>query len=345
MTVRQKILRSSSLGARPAPGSRDPGELYINFPENQLGVIDTSGEAQDLIAVRYFSALANYVVNDVVVNQADGILYQCVSATGPSVFVPADWTTALDSFDNRLKGYAQTGLHEAYTGNLNSILTNSNYAITAAGVTNEPSDFVDIGFITTSMWTATSEAVQTLVGVTGASSGRSWRRVRNGSLWEAWSGIAIGQAPVGGIIMYNGLVADIPANWQICDGSNGTPDMTDRFAYGTNTEGEIGDTGGSADAVVVSHTHARGTMEITGTMQARDDVGRRSWHVGGGAFGQVGNATCAGYAGSGNNGPQSLDFKASRTWAGETAVPTGSVSGAGANLPPYVKLAYIQRLS
>ena len=72
----------------------------------------------------------------------------------------------------------------------------------------------------------------------------------NSVSWESPAGI-----PIGGIIMYYGSFADIPANWKLCDGNNGTPNLSDRFVMGTTTEGSIGDMGGSADAIVVSHTH------------------------------------------------------------------------------------------
>ena len=35
--------------------------------------------------------------------------------------------------------------------------------------------------------------------------------------------------PIKGIIMYSGLQADIPANWSICDGNNGTPNLVNKF--------------------------------------------------------------------------------------------------------------------
>lgn len=35
--------------------------------------------------------------------------------------------------------------------------------------------------------------------------------------------------PTGGIIMWSGTIASIPAGWSLCDGSNGTPDLTDKF--------------------------------------------------------------------------------------------------------------------
>lgn len=35
--------------------------------------------------------------------------------------------------------------------------------------------------------------------------------------------------PTGGIIMWSGTIASIPAGWSLCDGSNATPDLTDKF--------------------------------------------------------------------------------------------------------------------
>lgn len=44
------------------------------------------------------------------------------------------------------------------------------------------------------------------------------------------------KVPVGGIIMWAGLDADIPAGWQLCDGSNGAPDLRNRFILGSASE-------------------------------------------------------------------------------------------------------------
>ncbi len=38
-----------------------------------------------------------------------------------------------------------------------------------------------------------------------------------------------GNVPVGGIIMWSGTIASIEPGWSLCDGSNGTPDLTDKF--------------------------------------------------------------------------------------------------------------------
>lgn len=46
--------------------------------------------------------------------------------------------------------------------------------------------------------------------------------------------------PAGTIKMFNGLVGAIPLGWSICDGSNGTPDLRDRFILGSATAGGTG---------------------------------------------------------------------------------------------------------
>ena len=49
--------------------------------------------------------------------------------------------------------------------------------------------------------------------------------------------------PIGSMIAYAGLLGDIPTGWHICDGTNGTPDLTDSFVMG-GTQGQNGQTGG-----------------------------------------------------------------------------------------------------
>lgn len=38
-----------------------------------------------------------------------------------------------------------------------------------------------------------------------------------------------GGTPAGGIIMWSGTIASIPAGWALCNGASGTPDLTDKF--------------------------------------------------------------------------------------------------------------------
>lgn len=44
--------------------------------------------------------------------------------------------------------------------------------------------------------------------------------------------------PGGGIIMWAGTIASIPTGWGLCDGSFGTPDLTDRFVVSVASSAE-----------------------------------------------------------------------------------------------------------
>ncbi|RLD75155.1 MAG: hypothetical protein DRJ15_17390 [Bacteroidetes bacterium] len=153
----------------------------------------------------------------------------------------------------------------------------------------------------------------------------------------------LGICPIGGIIMYNGAFSAIPANWQICDGTGITPDLTDQFIYGTNTEGELLDSGGSADIGVITHTHPNAGSHQHGA------AGGHSHTV---AL-HTGNGSQANYASS--TIPTSTDGSKTTSAVGNHqhaatgdhghAAPAGAVSGTGANIPPYIKLAFIQRIT
>lgn len=74
------------------------------------------------------------------------------------------------------------------------------------------------------------------------------------------SGAGFGFIPSGGIIMWSGSIASIPSGWFLCNGSNGTPDLRNRFVVGAGSTYAVDATGG-ADSVTLSeaqipgHTH------------------------------------------------------------------------------------------
>lgn len=47
------------------------------------------------------------------------------------------------------------------------------------------------------------------------------------------------------IAAWYGSIASIPENWVICDGTNGTPDLRDRFIVGAGDSYTPGNTGGA----------------------------------------------------------------------------------------------------
>jgi len=89
LTNRLQILRSSTPGQVPAAGVRLAGEMWTNFPDLQLGVIDTTKTAQKLLAVRFFATTANYATGDAVVRS--GEIYIAKSAITAGAFNPAQW--------------------------------------------------------------------------------------------------------------------------------------------------------------------------------------------------------------------------------------------------------------
>lgn len=69
--------------------------------------------------------------------------------------------------------------------------------------------------------------------------------------------------PIGTIAIWSGPVANIPPNWALCDGTLGTPNLTDRFVIGAGINYGVGSIGGSKDAEVIAHTHT-GTSDSAG---------------------------------------------------------------------------------
>lgn len=61
------------------------------------------------------------------------------------------------------------------------------------------------------------------------------------------------------IVKWSGAIVDIPDGWQLCNGTNGTPDLRDRFVPGAGTTYSPGDAGGAVnhdhDFTSDGHTH------------------------------------------------------------------------------------------
>ena len=120
----------------------------------------------------------------------------------------------------------------------------------------------------------------------------------------------------GMILMFNGVSA--PTGWAICDGTNGTPDLRDKFVLCSSGTNPTGNTGGSATASLViqnipDHIHSGVPQQGSG----------------------VATSSGGGYAVSGIPGGT----------AGILA--SGYVSPGGSPfsiMPPYYALAYIMKL-
>ena len=90
---RVQTLRSSMKLQRPSVGAREPGELYVNFPDRQLGVVDAGKSPLDLLTVRFFSASTDYEEGDFVIHE--GELYQAPESVPAGSFDPSEWDPVL----------------------------------------------------------------------------------------------------------------------------------------------------------------------------------------------------------------------------------------------------------
>lgn len=156
-----------------------------------------------------------------------------------------------------------------------------------------------------------------IIGVSGASTGTT--------------------IPTGVISLWYGSIGSVPSGWYLCDGANGTPDLRNRFVVGAGSTYSVAATGGSTDAVVVSHTHTA-TSTVTDPTHSHASSGSSTVIVGNTAVGNVpaGGSTVVP---TGNN----TLLAASTGVTVATTNASAGVSGTNANLPPYYALAYIMK--
>jgi hypothetical protein len=129
----------------------------------------------------------------------------------------------------------------------------------------------------------------------------------------------------GMIMLWSGSSGSIPTGWLLCDGSNSTPDLRNRFVVGATSTYAVGATGGSADAIVVSHTHT-----IT------DPTHAHSYR---------GSATNGGFDPAQGGTFETSPGPSNTTGSAATGISINSTgsSGTNANLPPYYALCYIMK--
>lgn len=139
--------------------------------------------------------------------------------------------------------------------------------------------------------------------------------------------------PTGGIIMWSGSIANIPNGWALCNGSNGTPDLRDRFVVGAGTSYAVGATGG-VNSVTLD------TTQIPAHNHSINDPGH--WHA------------VVGYAGVQKPNLNRNRIDSSVICCGVSEQTGNSTTGitinnagegqAHENRPPYYALAFIMKL-
>jgi len=138
------------------------------------------------------------------------------------------------------------------------------------------------------------------------------------------------QNPVGIIIVWSGFLADIPLGWLLCDGNNGTPDLTEKFLKEVPTNvTNPGATGGVEEVTITtgnmsSHVHSGSGVNHSHFVAVSDVTTSSTKMVLGG------------------DGPD----KSEPTTSTDKVTPTIQSQGGGGphnNMPLYYEVAYIQK--
>ena len=203
------------------------------------------------------------------------------SSTNASVTNSTSTTAEATNFSTgnaQITGGSITGLTNFNTITAQATnFSSSNVLVTGGAITASTGTF---GIVTASNVTVTNAIVSSgnvsnVTGInnlfTGAnlqSSVATTKSASDSSTAIATTAFVHSILPQGTIIMWAGL--STPTGWQLCDGSNGTPDLRDRFIVGAGSTYSLGATGG-ANAVTIdantmpSHVHAYTVSGSTAT--------------------------------------------------------------------------------
>lgn len=155
-----------------------------------------------------------------------------------------------------------------------------------------------------------------------------WSKVKEYINSQIAQNSAGGGIPSGVITIWSGTANNIPTGWALCDGTNGTPDLRDKFVLGAGTH-EISETGGSETVTLStwnmpSHNHIE-TIAYKGSKyihRLKTDGGTNTGAI------IVSN---------------SIETTSNSDATGVTTESRGS-SQPHENMPPYYTLCYIMKL-
>lgn len=125
--------------------------------------------------------------------------------------------------------------------------------------------------------------------------------------------------PIGAVIMWSGGSASIPANWKLCNGENGTPNLKGRFIIGYDPDDAeydaVGKTGGNKTRTLVADNIPQHSHTFAGTTE---DAGEHSHTI------KAGNGTSGGGADKGDNDDNSAYINPAGIHAHEFSGTTSS---------------------
>ena len=230
-----------------------------------------------------------------------------------------------------------TNTYSAQTGSAGNFVVNG--TLTATGLTDTGNMSIGGTLGVTGATSLTTGSISGVMTAPTATAGTNTTQIATTAF------VLANGAPTGGLIMWS--TASAPTGWLLCNGSavsrltysalfsvvsttfgvgDGSttfnlPNYTNRMPYGAT----IGSTGGSADAIVVSHTH---TASVTdpGHFHAVDAVSYNG-------AGYLQLSTGAGQPPTGNTSSATTGISVTNSTTG--------TSGTNANLPPYLGINFI----
>lgn len=186
--------------------------------------------------------------------------------------------------------------------------------------------------------TASTAEINKLDGVTATTAEINYVSGVTSNIQTQLDAIPAG-VPTGVIVMWSGAANAIPSGYALCDGTASTPDLRNKFVIGAGGTYAVDATGGSADAIVVDHTHGvtatADTHSMSGTFTASKPQAAT------GVFSVVGGQAGGADGGQSTAGLYTLSDSHSHTLS--VSIDSAGSSGTDANLPPYYALCYIMK--
>lgn len=301
-TVRASSATNGGEGSAPYEGGRD--DHYHNFDFTNI----SSGSLADAVTYAAGSSLVPY--REVIFIEPDGAPAEPADLT-ISYFsqssLPTDWdicdgNNSTPNLDGKYLRGAGTGADGGTTGgsaNHSHAINHTHsavnhYHVGGAGgdsdqnsnTRNGPSGGNSLPHHSHSLTLSNvSEAGSTYTGTAGSADSTD---LLHKKLVAIQNNAGAASRPQYLIALWLGLLADIPAGWSLCDGSDGTPDMRGYYAKLSSNTTLIGDVAGSnahTHAASNSHTHtASGSHSHTGNTSNQDGIyvggGNTTWRLG-----------------------------------------------------------------
>ena len=268
---------------------------------------------------------------------------------------------------NNIGGFTAVSAQTTNFSTGNAVITGGS----TTGLTNVTSTNGQVANFTSSNVTVTGGNVSNTVGLNNTLTGANLinavattRSYNDNSTAVATTAFVQTVLPRGMIMMWNSTAASIPTGWQLCDGSNGTPNLQGQFIVGASASGGyvFGANGGATSVTLTtgnlpSHTHLA-------TLSGATDQGGAHNHT----IIDPGHYHSSPGKGAPNGGGVSGAFDSSRNPPGyptttevtgislaqaathnHTLTVTGNVGATGSGqsfstLPPYYALCYIQKM-